>query len=156
MRENGTVFYKARTGQKYFFGNAEIEMLWTFEDIAPHSEDIENRTNSTCIGFTVTIEGQKIMITGDSSTEQLKAADIRYGDYLKSNMVQLSHHGYGDGKVPHDFYKHVNAPYVICAGLGVDYGYGEAERWAKDNAVVYFLREAYGTCVIPLPYEVRF
>ena len=156
MRENGTVFYKARTGQKYFFGNAEIEMLWTFEDIAPHSEDIENRTNATCIGFSVTIEGQKIMITGDSSTEEFKIADIRYGEYLKSDMVQLAHHGYGDGNVPHDFYKHVNAPYVICSGLGVEYGYGQAERWAKDNAVVYFLREAYGTCVIPLPYQVRF
>lgn len=153
MRDDGTIFYKARTGQRYYFGNAEIEMLWTYEDIAPHSEEVEKRTNATSIGFTVAIEGQKIMVTGDASTEEFRMADIRYGDYLKSDMVQLSHHGYGDGNVPHDFYKHVNAPYVMCSGLGVDYGYGPGEKWAKENAEVYILREAVGTCVIRLPYN---
>lgn len=153
MTQNGTVFYQARTGQKYYFGNSEIEILWTFEDIAPHSEELEMRTNGTSIGFTVTIEGQKIMITGDSSTEEFKFAEIRYGSYLKSDFVQLSHHGYGDGSVEHEFYKYVNAPYVINSGLGVDYGYGKGERWAKENANVYILREACGTCVITLPYD---
>ena len=150
LTEKGTTFYQARTGQKYYFGNAEVEILWTFEDIAPHNI-YEDRTNPTDIGFSITVAGQKIMVTGDSSTEQFKVADIRYGDYLKSDIVQLSHHGYGDGKIGHEFYHKVNAPYVINSGLGASYGAGE--RWAMENAQVYILRETYGTCVIPLPYN---
>ena len=151
LTEKGTTFYRARTGQKYYFGDAEIEILWTFEDIAPHNIFLKDRSNPTCMGFTVTIAGQKLMITGDSSTEELKVAAIRYGDYLKSDLVQLSHHGYGDGNVGHDFYKYVNSPYAICSGI--DYAYGDGEKWAKNNAEVFIVREKYGTCVIPLPYD---
>ena len=150
LTADGTTFYRARTGQKYYFGDAVIEILWTFEDIAPHNI-YEDRTNPTCIGFSIEIAGQKLMITGDTSTEEFLVAGIRYGDYLKSDIVQLSHHGYGDGNVNHDFYKYVNAPYVINSGLGASYGAGE--RWAMENAEVYILREHFGTCVIPLPYN---
>ena len=150
MMEKGTTFYQARTGQKYYFGDAVIEILWTFEDIAPHNI-YKDRTNPTCIGFSIEVAGQKLMITGDSSTEEFRVAAIRYGEYLKSDIVQLSHHGYGDGNLAHDFYMHVNAPYVINSGLGASYGAGE--RWAMENAEVYILRETYGTCVIPLPYS---
>ena len=151
LTEKGTTFYRARTGQKYYFGDAEIEILWTFEDIAPHNIFLNDRSNPTCIGFTVTIAGQKLMITGDSSTEELKVAAIRYGDYLKSDLVQLSHHGYGDGTVPHKFYKLVDATYVFNSGLGVSYG--SAEREVVNNAEFYFLREKLGTCIITLPYD---
>ena len=150
LAATGTKFYQARTGQKYYFGNAEIEILWTYEDIAPHNI-FEDRSNPTCIGFSVNIAGQKLMITGDSSTEEFNMAAIRYGDYLKSDIVQLSHHGYGDGNVGHNFYVYVNAPYVLNSGLGRSYG--SAERWAMENARVYILRETMGTCVLTLPYD---
>ena len=149
LRERGTKVYQARTGQKYYFGNAEVEILWTFEDIAPHNI-FEDRSNPTCIGFSITMEGQKLMITGDSSTEEFRVADKKYGEYLKSDIVQLSHHGYGDGNVPHDFYRWVDAPYVLNSGMGL--WYGTAERWAMDNAQTYILRDEHGTCIIPLPY----
>ena len=127
-----------------------VEILWTYEDIAPHNI-FKDRSNPTCIGFSIEIAGQKLMITGDSSTEEFLIAGIRYGDYLKSDIVQLSHHGYGDGSVPHSFYEYVDAPYAICAGLGG--GYGEGERWAMENAGVYILREKYGTVILNLPYN---
>lgn len=156
MQNKGTIFYQARTGQKYYFDGAEIELLWTFEDIAPHNI-FKDRSNPTCIGFSLTIAGQKFMITGDSSVEEFTAAYFRYGSYLKSDFVQLSHHGYGDTQRPGDFmqagqfYRQVNAPYVLNSGMGKSYG--APEKWAMDNATVYFLRDELGTCVIPLPYD---
>ena len=149
MQEKGTTFYQARTGQKYYFGNAEIEILWTFEDIMPHNV-FKDRSNPTCIGFSIEIAGQKIMVTGDSSVEEFDIAAKKYGDYLKSDIVQLSHHGYGDGSLDHKFYQYVNAPYVLNSGMGLSYG--SNERWAMENAEVYILRDDVGTCTLTLPY----
>ena len=156
MQKKGTTFYRARTGQKYYFDGAEVELLWTFEDIAPHNI-VKDRSNPTCIGFSLTIAGQKFMITGDSSVEEFTAAYLRYGSYLKSDFVQLSHHGYGDMPSTgvfmqaENFYRQVNAPYVLNSGMGKSYG--APEKWAMENATVYFLRDELGTCVIPLPYD---
>lgn len=150
LQAKGTDFYQARTGQKYYFGNAEIEILWTFEDIMPHNVFID-RTNPTCIGFSITLEGQKLMITGDSSKEELEVVYKRYGESLKSDFVQLSHHGQGDGASPLLFYKLVAAPYVLNPGMGDRYG--RAEQWAVDNAEKFFLRDALGTFTIPIPYD---
>jgi len=75
MEEKGTTFYQARTGQKYYFGNAEIEILWTFEDIMPFNI-FTDVTNHTCIGFTVNIAGQKIMITGDSTEQEFRMVEL--------------------------------------------------------------------------------
>ena len=150
LTARGTVFYRARTGQKYYFGNSEIEMLWTYEDIMPFNVYVD-RSNPTSIGFTVKIAGQKIMITGDSSGEEFTMAVKKYGDELKSDLVQLSHHGQGDGYSPVEFYKTVGAPYVINPGIGDYYGVGEA--WARDNARKYFMRGALGRVTVTLPYN---
>jgi len=150
MKAKGTVFYRARTGQKYRFGNAEIEMLWTYEDIMPFNVFVD-RSNPTSIGFTVTLEGQKTMITGDSSGEEFTVAYRRYGDALKSDIVQLSHHGQGDGYSPIDFYRAVAAPYVVNPGIGDYYGIGEA--WARDNCQRYLMRLNLGRFTLPLPYD---
>ena len=149
MQEKGTTFYQARTGQKYYFGNAEIEILWTFEDIAPFNI-MQDRSNPTCIGFSVTLGGQKIMVTGDSSAEEFTMAYKKYGDYLKSDFVQLSHHGGGDGGSPIEFYNTVGAPFVLIPGNGV--WYGAAERETAKNAEKLFVRDERGICTIPLPY----
>jgi beta-lactamase superfamily II metal-dependent hydrolase len=152
-KAQGAVIYQARTGQKFFFGNAEVEILWTFEDIQPFSIRFD-RTNPTCIGFTVALEGQKLMVTGDSSAEELAMAYQRYGSYLRSDFVQLAHHGMGDGGSPREFYEAVKAKYVFNPGHGNSYGVGE--KWAVSYAQFQkgkvFVRDALGICTVTLPY----
>ena len=150
LSESGTVFFKARTGQKFYFGNAEIEILWTYDDIMPFNVFVD-RSNPTSIGFTVKLCGQKMMITGDSSGEEFTMAYKKYGQYLKSDFVQLSHHGQGDGYSPIEFYRAVGAPYVINPGIGDYYGVGEA--WARDNCEKYLIRSDLGCFTVPLPYN---
>ena len=153
LEKTEATVYQARTGQKYYFGNAEVEILWTYEDIMPFNISMD-RSNPTCIGFSVTIAGQKLIVTGDSSAEEFEVAYKRYGDYLKSDYVQLSHHGEGDGGSPREFYEYVNAKYVFNPGKG---GCSASEQWACDNALAnggkVFVRDYLGICTVTLPYE---
>ena len=155
LREKGTNIYQARTGQKYYFGNSEIEVLWTFEDIAPFNIYTDS-TNRTSIGISITIEGQKIMLVGDASEEEFRVAAARYGEYLKGDFVQLAHHGTGNGTGPHDYYKLVNAPVVFHPNP--DDGYplwrGENEIWAMENADLVIRTGNYGTATLTMPFTV--
>ena len=155
LKENGTTVYQARTGQKYYFGNAEIEILWTYEDITPLNI-FEDNTNRTSIGFSLTIEGQKFMLVGDSSWEEFKVAAARYGDYLKADYVQLAHHGAGTGDYEHDFYKKVNAPVVFHPDPGDAYPpwRGLNEIWAMENADLVIRTGNYGTATLTLPFNI--
>jgi hypothetical protein len=81
----------------------------------------------------------------------LYVAYKRYGDKLKSDLVQPSHHGQGDGYSPIEFYRTVGAPYVINPGIGDYYGIGEA--WARDNCRRYYMRLDLGRFTIDLPLD---
>jgi len=157
MQEKGTTFYQARTGQKYYFGNAEIEILWTFEDLMPFNV-FQDDTNRTDIGFRVTIEGQTFMLTGDSTEEQFRAATKRYGDYLKSDFLQLAHHGNGNGKGSHDLYTIVDAPVIFHSRMhdleSASYPIGPNEKLALQNAELVIRSGNYGTATLKLPFKV--
>jgi len=150
-----TTFYQARTGQKYYFGNAEIEILWTFEDITPFNI-FEDNTNRTDIGIRVTIEGQKILLTGDSSEEEFRVAAARYGDYLKSDMLQLAHHGGGNGAGVHTVYTLADAPVVFHPYHTAEYPtwVGSNEKLAIEKAELVIRGGNYGTATLKLPFTV--
>ena len=154
MQKDGTVFYQARNGQKYYFGNAEIEILWTYEDLMPFNTFVDN-SNHTCIGFSITIEGQKLMVTGDSTEAEFMVAASRYGDYLKSDFVQLAHHGGGNGGGTHTFYEKVDAPVVFHPNESERYPtVGANEKGAINNADLVIRCGNYGTATLYLPFKV--
>ena len=150
LQANGATVYQARTGQKYAFGNAIVEILGTYDDLAPFYVRADS-SNHTSIIFSVTLEGQKLMYVGDATSYGLSLAAKRYGDYLKSDFVQLAHHGSGDGSSDSSFYAAVNAPVALHPGTSLN---GGAERWAAKNA-----KETYsygiGNKTITLPYTVK-
>jgi len=157
MEEKGTTFYQARTGQKYYFGNAEIDVLWTFEDITPFNI-FGDSTNRTDIGIRVTVEGQTFVLTGDSTEEQFRVATARYGDYLKSDFLQLAHHGSGNGLGMHNLYTTVDATVVFhprMHRLDEDtYGIGTNEKLALQKAELVIRSGNYGTATLILPFKV--
>ena len=157
LREGGTTIYQARTGQKYYFGNAEVEVLWTFDDMAPYNI-FSDSTNHTDIGVSITIEGQKIMLTGDSTEQEFRLAAAKYGDYLKSDFVQLAHHGSGNGGGSHNFYTLVNAPVVFHPRVqkldSTTYLPGANEKKAMANAQLVIRSGNYGIATLKLPFTV--
>ena len=98
------------------------------------------------------------MMTGDSTEEQFRIADARYGDYLKSDFVQLAHHGSGNGGGDHDFYKTVNAPIVFHPRIqelsSTTYKIGPNEQWASDNAPLVIRSGNYHTATLKLPFTI--
>ena len=151
MERCGAKVYLARTGQKYYFGNVTLEMLFTYEDLQPFFVQYD-RTNPTSHIFSMTVDGQKFIMTGDACGEATRLVARRYGDSLRSDFVQFPHHGMGDGGTAVEFYEKIDAPAVFHPGY--DRYIGTAEVWAKNNSRHYFLN-SYEDTTLELPYDVN-
>ena len=61
LDKHGILRYQARTGQKYYFGNVELEMMFTYEDLQPFNI-LQDRSNPTSHIFSMKIDGQRFMM----------------------------------------------------------------------------------------------
>ncbi|MBQ7321165.1 MAG: MBL fold metallo-hydrolase [Clostridia bacterium] len=77
-------------GQKLYLADAEIEILFTHEDLFPLEYVWVNHTS---IAFRIRSGGKTIMILGDCEKTICQQMADTYGAYLKSDMLQLAHHG---------------------------------------------------------------
>jgi len=145
----GAKVYHARTGQKWRFGNAELECLFSFEDLMPF-DTIADRTNPTSTAFSVKIEGQRLLITGDCTRESTSLMAMRYGDWLRADFVQLPHHGWGDGGTAVEFYHHSSPRIVLYPGPA--YAPFPAEKWVLEQAEEYILN-LDENFTVELPYK---
>jgi len=130
LERTGATVYQARTGQKYYFADMEVELLWTFEDLIPYNI-LKDDTNPTCVGYRITFAGETYMLLGDSSEDELKKAYKRLGSYLRSDFVQLAHHGKGSSNTPIELYKLIDAETVLIPGPEAG---RPAEKWTAANA----------------------
>lgn len=87
---------KAHSGQVFHFADMEIEMLYTIDDNYPEKFKCHNATS---LVFRVNIGGKSFMALGDEYTTTSDLLVARYGNELKSDIVQVSHHGYAGGTV---------------------------------------------------------
>ncbi|MBO5968124.1 MAG: hypothetical protein J6S14_06460 [Clostridia bacterium] len=93
----GFEYITVHTGQKYYLANLEIEVLCTWEDLNPICSSDSNDTN-TVVRFTLTNKDnvdQKVtqMWLGDAASYQSRFLCAMYGNYLKSDMTSVAHHG---------------------------------------------------------------
>ncbi|MBR6709633.1 MAG: MBL fold metallo-hydrolase [Clostridia bacterium] len=87
-------FLKVHVGQKLYIRDAEIEMLYTLESFSPRELTY---FNTTSLIFSVKIAGQSFVFYGDASNDAMSISAKMYGDYLKCDFAQASHHGAGTG-----------------------------------------------------------
>ena len=87
--------YVMRTGDKFYLpGNAELEILCTMEDL----EELKwSNWNLTSAAWRFTVEGKTILIVGDTETEPNTKMYQTFGNYLKSDVYQVPHHGANGG-----------------------------------------------------------
>lgn len=93
----GAKYIKVYAGQVLYFANLKMEVLMTYADHAPFRIDNSNDTNTVT---RLTFEHQNTSATkmtwvvlGDSCVYSSRWLSAMYGDYMKSDMVQLAHHG---------------------------------------------------------------
>ena len=94
VADMGLPVYTPHTGQNYRIGEAMVQFYGTMDDTIHCSKNI----NATSLMFTMELAGERIFFGGDGSFHDAKLAE-RYGDELKSDILQVPHHGFGCGDV---------------------------------------------------------
>lgn len=85
------IVYPMHTGQSYFFPGLEIEILYSLDDTYSYPY---LSFNDTSVAFRMKFNGGKsILFLGDCMQEACMRIAHTYGDYLNSDIMQLTHHG---------------------------------------------------------------
>lgn len=97
-------------GQVLYFGDVEIEVLYTHEQF--HFNRLElNQENSASLVTRITMDGFKFFIPADAM-EAVSMELVRlYGNSLKSDFMQINHHGNRGGKI--ELYEAVAPSYAM-------------------------------------------
>lgn len=95
--------YKPLTGQVYTFGKTTVEILYTMSDFMPNTIAYEsdgkggdyNVMSTVCIIDIDSTQDLKdrMFVMGDTTTVACNEMCYRYGDAMKCDFVQVSHHG---------------------------------------------------------------
>lgn len=83
--------YQIHAGQTYYFKGMELEILQTSEELCPNTASVWNDVSASWrMRFD---NGQTALFLGDSMQVLCQQLKDVYGDYMKSDMLQLAHHG---------------------------------------------------------------
>ena len=147
-----TKIIKPHTGQMYNFGSVSAEILYTVEDVMPSKLDYVN-SSSLIVRFK--IAGQTVLALADATHTVSTILQNTYGSYLKSDIVQLAHHGIYPGYA--SLYGKINASVLLWPSntanakkMYSDSAVKEAVSRAKD---VYLAKNIDVT--LTLPYTVK-
>ena len=92
-----------QAGQRIYLADVEIEVFFTHADLYPLEF---TWVNHTCASFRIKAGGKSIMILADSEKTLCQQMADTFGDYLKSDMLQLAHHGSNGACL--DLYKRID------------------------------------------------
>ncbi len=106
---------KLHTGTVLHFPGADVEILLTHEDLGVN-KIVSTYRNDQSVVTRIVAKTDKVLLPGDAQTIAGDYLVARYGEFLKSNYVQVAHHGSINHPTCLDFYK-VSAPtYVFFPG----------------------------------------
>ena len=92
-----TPTYKAHTGQILNIADAEIRFWFTQEDFVTRASTLASagnkNWNNSSLAFSVDIAGERIFFLGDSQEYANNHMANCFGSALKSDIVQMAHHG---------------------------------------------------------------
>ena len=139
----GAKLVRPHTGETYQMPGLKMDILYTPEDLYVYKGTISAGNDSSIVSR-VTVGGQTIMYTGDASTNACGKMINMYGSNLKSDFLQINHHGYGGGTTA--FYQKVQAPYILWTSsqFGTERRTGDkiyqwigSEQYRKDNLAAF-------------------
>ena len=151
----------AHTGDYYSFGDAELEIYCTCEELAAYDEEpIRRDTNNQSLIFGIRAGGQQVVFTGDARFPTLNRAVSLCGKRLHAEICQIPHHGRtvaGD-----DAFLSYVAPQVAlwpASRVQVDYDteHLRVNTWIFSDAstVKEHIVANDGTAVLTLPHSPR-
>ena len=90
FKSKNTDVIVARTGQRFYFADVTIDILFTLDALMPFEF---NNYNLASVVSRVQIGDKVLITTGDCATEAWNFLCDVYGDYLKCDYLQIPHHG---------------------------------------------------------------
>ncbi|MBO5270986.1 MAG: MBL fold metallo-hydrolase [Clostridia bacterium] len=150
-------FIRAYTGQHYQLPDMQIDMLFTLDDFKQPFFPLN--FNATSLIFRITAMGQTFMFLGDGDPTSIGILSAKYGSALKSDVVQVAHHGYYGGTK--EGYDLIDAPIVLWPvpwyhpkNNSLRYASPDfspvTREMIRDHARVVYI-QAKGTDILPLP-----
>ncbi len=98
--KNGTKIVRVADGDSFEFGNSRIDVINPVRTDAPAVDMNENS-----VAFKITYKENSALMCGDISDKSEKRLAEKYGDWLKTDMLKVAHHGI----VYQSFYKFIDA-----------------------------------------------
>lgn len=156
--QGATNWVKPHTGMKFWVRNAQIEVLYTQEDLYPTA--LHTFNDSTMV-TRMTIGGQVITWLGDVQSAGSNVIVKMYGKSLKSDIVQVSHHGYNGAT--RDFYTLLKPSILLWPTKNSSYkaqtaGTSTTAHYVVDHYIAtglgvkdIFVADGHNIC-LPLPY----
>ena len=129
FKQYGAVNIKAHNGMRFNMSGVIFEVLHTPDDDMP---TIYENMNDTSLVIKMTYENSVTLWLGDMGVIPGDSCIEMYGDYLKCDAVQVSHHGWGSASW--EFFKLLNPSILLWnnSEFGFQYadkyqGYGKTE-----------------------------
>lgn len=150
-----TQFVKAHTGQVFNFGSASMEIIYTVEDYLPAEKF--NYVNSSSLVIRVTVEDTSVMLLADTTHASGQIIEDMFGSHLKSDMVQLAHHGMAPSNA--SLYRCIQAEVLIWPSTYKHSSERFKQYGSTINAALDYAKDVYIADVeittVPLPYTVQ-
>ena len=133
-------YVKLHTGQSFDIQGVNFQVLHTHED-AVNENGVTSITdfNDTSTTLKVTIDGKSFLLLGDSNgVAQADMLQMYTGETLKSDVVQVAHHGYNNLA---DLYDVIDAPLAIVPNSEINAKDNNEENYAgyaKEGVTVLF------------------
>ena len=156
--------YKVHPGNEFDFANMHLEVLSTHENgIKTTYPESRNDCN---ISVKITIEGQTIILMGDTGFVNNPMLGEIYGDYLKCDILQAAHHGYDKGGTVEVNLLHApevvlfmanweDATYPMKTFINKDFNQALVDTAQNPNFKEYICHDGVVT-YLPLPYTPGF
>ena len=147
---------EVHTGQVFDFGDATVEVLYTVEDIMPIS--LPNVNDSSLV-IRFESADTSFMILADTCYKSGPILNDMWGDYLKSDIVQVAHHGQWPSV--ESIYHSIAAEVVLVPAVTSRYKSDISDsRWSKQTkAILGYAKDLYTTCDeiirLDLPYVIK-
>ena len=144
---------QVHTGQIIDFGDATMEILYTMEDLMP--KELPN-INDSSMAIRLEMGGSSFMILGDTCYTSGPIMHKMWGSYLKSDIVQIAHHGQWPSV--ESIYHDIKAEVVIVPAKLSRYKYDISDsKWkAQTTAFLSYAKDLYTACDDPIMLELPY
>ena len=143
--------YTLHTGMRFYVRNLAFDVLSTCEDILPAFIEDYNDSSAAVM---LEAAGSRVFIPGDAAVEAGKRMEARWGETLRCDVVQVSHHGHTGLSAA--CYELLGADTAIFPVTRIMFEQ-ELPKKEANQRIVELASQYYitgdGTVVVPLPYR---